>query len=116
MTDIAIIGGCGRAGLPLGLMLAKAGQRVVAVDTDERRVVDAQAGRMPFKEKGADDLLRRLVSEGRLRFTTDPGAIADTKILISVIGTPIGENLNPKTDGIRNLIRDYRPHLRDGQL
>jgi len=35
--DVLVVGGCGHVGLPLGIMLAKAGVQVGAYDTDEVR-------------------------------------------------------------------------------
>ena len=42
MVDIVIIGGCGHVGLPLGMALARAGKRVVALDISEEAVAQAR--------------------------------------------------------------------------
>jgi hypothetical protein len=54
--SLAIVGGCGHVGLPLGLVFAKKGVRVDLVDTCGERVAQVQKGRMPFQEEGADAL------------------------------------------------------------
>ena len=64
--SLAIIGGCGHVGLPLGLMLADAGYSVTLVDTSRERVAQVRSGKMPFMERGAEPLLARALAAKRL--------------------------------------------------
>jgi len=116
MADIVIIGGCGHVGLPLGLAFAKAGQEVVALDIDAGKVAQTNEGHMPFVDKGADELLLEVLKKGRFRATTDPALIRTAKIVITVIGTPLDEHLNPRLEVYRDLISKDRSHLSPGQL
>jgi UDP-N-acetyl-D-mannosaminuronic acid dehydrogenase len=116
MSDIVIIGGCGHVGLPLGLAFAKAGKRVVALDRDKKKVDETNAGRMPFHDKGADDLLTEVLAKGSFRCSTDPNVISDAQVVITVIGTPLDEHLNPRLDVFRTLVGEYGAQLRAGQL
>ncbi len=116
MPDIAILGGCGHVGLPLGLAFARAGKTVAAIDSDPQRVAQTAAGRMPFADRGADDLLKRTLAAGTFRPTPDPAAARDADALITVVGTPIDEHLNPSFDSMRDLVLAHRPHFRPGQL
>ena len=59
MPDIAILGGCGHVGLPLGLAFALQGKQVVAVDLAAECVASTKAGRMPFRDEGADEALAK---------------------------------------------------------
>ena len=52
-TDVAIVGGCGHVGLPLGLAFAEAGLHVSLFDIDARAVALVNDGQMPFEEPGA---------------------------------------------------------------
>ena len=70
--DVVIVGGCGRVGLPLGLVLADAGSRSRSTTVDADAVDRVRAGKMPFWENGADELLERLIATDRLDATTDP--------------------------------------------
>ena len=70
-TDVAIVGGCGRVGLPLGLAFADAGLTVMLYDHHQRRR-PGRAGKMPFSRSGADEVLERLVGPGPPRGDTDP--------------------------------------------
>jgi UDP-N-acetyl-D-mannosaminuronate dehydrogenase len=46
--DVAVIGGCGRVGLPFGIAFASRGLAVTLVDLNESEVASVNAGRMPF--------------------------------------------------------------------
>jgi len=116
MVDIAIIGGCGHVGLPLGLALARAGKRVVAIDVDAKRVAETNAGTMPFRDRGADELLPRVMKAGMLTCTTDPAVVSQADTVISVVGTPIDEYLNPRFEIMRDFVEQYEAYLRAGQL
>lgn len=115
-VDVVIIGGCGHVGLPLGLALANAGKTVVAYDTNAEKAAATNAGRMPFIDKGADELLPRVLADGTFRSTGDASVIARAEVIVLVIGTPVDEHLNPRFDLIREVIQDNRRYLRDGQL
>ena len=116
MSDIVIIGGCGHVGLPLGMAFAAAGKSVVALDIDAARVRATQAGHMPFRDKGADELLVRVLREGTFRCTASPEVIREAEVVVTVVGTPLDEHLNPRFDVYSDLIEADRTHLVDGQL
>lgn len=116
MVDIVIIGGCGHVGLPLGLALARAGKRVVAVDIDAKRVEETNSGRMPFQDRGADELLPRVLEAGTFLGATESAAVSKADTVITVIGTPVDEHLNPRFEVMRDFVEMYRTCLRPGQL
>ena len=108
---VCVVGGCGRAGLPLAMAFARAGLRVDAFDIDAARVAAVQAGTMPFDEAGADELLPRVIRSGRLCATTDPAAVARAQAVIIIVGTPIDEFLNPSTTALERCVEQIVPHL-----
>ena len=116
MVDIAIIGGCGHVGLPLGLALARAGKRVVAIDVDAKRVRETNAGTMPFRDRGADELLPRVLKAETFTCTTAPAIVSQADTVISVVGTPIDEYLNPRFEIVQDFVAQYEAYLRTGQL
>ena len=116
MVDIAIIGGCGHVGLPLGLALARAGKHVVAIDVDAKRVRETNAGMMPFRDRGADDLLPRVLKAENFICTTEPAVVSQADTVISVVGTPIDEYLNPRFEIMQDFVAQYEAYLRAGQL
>ena len=116
MTDIVIIGGCGHVGLPLGLAFAQAGKRVLALDLDASKVEQTNQGVMPFTDAGADEVLREVRRQGTFEATTAPDVIGSADIVITVIGTPLDEHLNPRLEVYRELLDKDSSFLRDGQL
>jgi UDP-N-acetyl-D-mannosaminuronic acid dehydrogenase len=114
--DVAIVGGCGRAGLPLGLAFADRGLRVLLVDRDARAVATVQRGEMPFGEEGAEEVLGRVRGEGRLTATTDSSATSGAENLVVVIGTPVDEHLNPDIQAVGRVVAEIGDHLAEGQL
>jgi UDP-N-acetyl-D-mannosaminuronic acid dehydrogenase len=113
---VAIVGGCGHVGLPLGLAFASTGLEVVLYDLNEHAVATVNAGNMPFDEPGAAEVLTASLASGRLRATTASSVIADVEHVIIVIGTPIDEHLNPDLNAVPTAIADIASSLRDGQL
>jgi UDP-N-acetyl-D-mannosaminuronic acid dehydrogenase len=121
MTDpgrnprIAIVGGCGRVGLPLGVKTALAGFPTVLVDINQAAIESVLAGRFPFLEQNGDRDLPAALAKG-LRATSDRSACRDADVLIFVTGTPVDEYLNPKISDILKVFGEYREHLGDGRL
>src|SRR5262245_44246200 len=97
---VAVVGGCGHVGLPLGLAFASRGVEVDLYDLDECSVERVNAGEMPFDEPGALDVLAAGLESGRLRASTDPSVIARVEHVVVVIGTPIDEHLNPDLNAV----------------
>jgi UDP-N-acetyl-D-mannosaminuronic acid dehydrogenase len=112
----AVVGGCGHVGLPFALALAGRGVPTVAFDLDARAVSSVMAGRMPFDERGADDLLGRTLAEGTFRASTDPAVVAEAEVVVVVVGTPVDEHLNPDPEVVPRAVGELSAHLRDGQL
>jgi UDP-N-acetyl-D-mannosaminuronic acid dehydrogenase len=109
--DICIIGGAGHVGLPLALVFARAGQRVLVYDVNQAALDTIKRGTMPFIEYGAEPLLAAALRDGRLAFSSEPGDIARAGHVIVAVGTPVDEYLNPKLRALLDLFRSIRPHL-----
>src|SRR5262245_8571084 len=114
--SIAIVGGCGHVGLPLGIAFARAGVRVTLVDTDPARVAAVAAGRMPFLERGADEALPAAIAIGRLHAVTTPDSIAEPDVVVVTIGTPVDEFLDPAVRTFDRAIDQVLDRMRAGQL
>lgn len=115
-TDVVIVGGCGRVGLPLGLALASRGLSVVLYDLHAEAVERVNAARMPFAEEGAEPLLSEVARAERLRATTSAASVGAAETLIVVVGTPVDEHLNPDLGVVPRALDRCAEHLRDGQL
>ena len=113
--DVVIVGGCGHVGLPLGLVLADAGMSVTLYDLDANAVDRVRAGKMPFLERDADEMLERLIATDLLDATIDPAAVSEAEHVVLVVGTPVDEHLNPDPKFVRIAIEGLLDQLRDGQ-
>ena len=74
LADMVVLGGCGHVGLPLGLAFADVGLRVTLYDTNPEAVRTIQNGSMPHREVGAQVVLDRVLSSGRLWQLQSPNA------------------------------------------
>lgn len=115
-NDVAVVGGCGRVGLPLGLAFASRGLQVTLYDINEQAVRMVAAGQMPFSEPGADQVLERSLASGNLKATADPALLTESENVITVIGTPIDEHLNPDPYSVLAAVEELQSFLVDGQL
>ncbi len=85
--------GTGYVGLVAGTCFAESGNQVICVDIDSERLAALKRGRVPFYEPGLEELVRRNLSEGRLRFTTDiSSAVRQSEIIFIAVGTPQKED------------------------
>jgi UDP-N-acetyl-D-mannosaminuronic acid dehydrogenase len=113
---LAIVGGCGHVGLPLGLAFTQKGYQVDLVDTCAARVALVNSGRMPFHEDDAEHLLPRMIQSGLLRATNDTAVLEDAAALIVTIGTPVDEYLDPSVGEFDRSMRQLLNQVRPGQL
>ena len=114
--DLVVLGGAGHVGLPLSLAFAQAGLRVGIFDISQPALDQIASGEMPFKENGADELLRELLPTGRLELSTDGAILVRTMHVVVVIGTPVDEFLGPSMTVFERAVAQISPHLRDGAL
>lgn len=114
--DVVVIGGCGHVGLPLAIALADRGARVGIYDVNADSVRAVNAGRMPFDEAGAPEVLARALESGRLKASVDPSVISTAEHVVVVIGTPVDRHLNPDQAAIGDALAACGDHFRDGQL
>lgn len=114
--DVVVVGGCGHVGLPLALAFADRGLRVCAYDIDRRAVEAVGAGQMPFREEGAGEVLRRVLSGGSFATTCDASVIARSEVIVVVVGTPVDEHLNPDPHVVPAVLEELACHFRPGQL
>jgi UDP-N-acetyl-D-mannosaminuronic acid dehydrogenase len=114
--DVVVIGGCGHVGLPLALAFADRGAKVGIYDVSQSAVDMVNAGRMPFAEPDADEVLQRALADGRLEASADPAIVGTADHVVVVIGTPVDEHLNPKQTAITKALSGCSGYLHDGQL
>ena len=85
--------GSGYVGLVSGACLADAGNNVVCVDIDERKIAMLERGEVPIHEPGLDAVVKRNFEAGRLTFTTDAKQGVDHgQFQLIAVGTPPDED------------------------
>ena len=102
---LAIVGGCGHVGLPLGLAFARKGYQVDLVDSSAERVALVNEGRMPFHEDDADALLTQLVCAGLVKATLDPAVLEDAWPPQAGLDTASGLAAGPPTTAAGRFFR-----------
>jgi UDPglucose 6-dehydrogenase len=84
-----VVIGSGYVGLVAAACFAEAGHRILGVDVDAAKVATLAQGESPIFEPGLDDLLRKHLSSGTLRFSTKLAAgIAEADAAFICVGTP----------------------------
>src|SRR6202020_3278155 len=85
--------GSGYVGLVTGACLADAGNNVVCVDVDERKIAMLKRGEVPIHEPGLDAVVKRNFDAGRLHFTTNAKEGVDHGLFqLIAVGTPPDED------------------------
>ena len=107
--------GLGRVGLPLALSFADRDLDVVGVDRDQALLESVRAGRMPFNETGAQELLERVQAAGRLTVSDRVHDAAAAEHIVLTLGTPALPHVEMDISGINAVLDDLLPVLREGQ-
>jgi UDPglucose 6-dehydrogenase len=83
--------GTGYVGLVTGAFFAELGHQVLCVDNDPRKIEMLHRLEMPIYEVGLEELVRKNVEAGRLRFTPSIEEGTDfAEVIFIAVGTPPG--------------------------
>ncbi|HKM49739.1 MAG TPA: nucleotide sugar dehydrogenase [Candidatus Bathyarchaeia archaeon] len=83
--------GLGRVGLPLAVVLARSGFRVIGVDVDDRTVSMIRKGEMPFFYPAIHEWLKEVLVKGMLSVSSDTRtSIGKSDVIVVTVGTPTG--------------------------
>ncbi|MBL0732754.1 MAG: UDP-glucose/GDP-mannose dehydrogenase family protein [Desulfosarcina sp.] len=85
--------GTGYVGLVTGTGFANLGNDVICLDIDKSKVDLLQTGRLTIYEPGMEEIFKRNIKSGRLKFTTDTiKAVQESEVIFICVGTPSNEN------------------------
>jgi UDP-N-acetyl-D-mannosaminuronic acid dehydrogenase len=115
-ADLTVVGGAGHIGIPLVLSFAAKGLTVNVNDTNQAALDLLRSGRVPYMENGAEPLLKKVLADDLLFFTSEPCGVSKKGPVIVTIGTPVDEFLNPVRNVIKDAIDSLLPHLLEEQL
>jgi dTDP-alpha-D-glucose dehydrogenase len=111
-----VVVGFGYIGTVLGAVLADRGWPVTGIDLRQDVVDEINLGKTTVPEPGLNELVANNVRVGRLRATTDFGAVAENDFIIVTVGTPIGPDFEPIVEDIEAAARAVGQHLHPGHL
>lgn len=103
--NISVIG-TGYVGLVCGAGFSEMGNRVICVDSDEKKINSLCKGVIPIYEPGLEEIVRDNSASGNLKFTIDiQAAIASTNICFIAVGTPMTEDGSADTKHVLSVAR-----------
>jgi UDP-N-acetyl-D-glucosamine dehydrogenase len=113
----AVIGvvGLGYVGLPLAVEKAKAGFRVIGFDVQQSRVDMVNQGINYIGDVVDSDLIQ-IVSEKKLRATTDYSLINDVDAITICVPTPLDKYQQPDTSYVESSTEEISKYLKPGML
>ena len=104
--------GSGYVGLVTGACLADAGNQVICVDVDDRKIAMLKAGEVPIHEPGLDAVVKRNAEVGRLRFTTNAKeGVAYGQFQLIAVGTPPDEDGSADLRHVLAVARTIGEHM-----
>ncbi len=110
--NIAIVG-TGYVGLVSGTCFAEMGADVTCVDINQEKIDKLRQGIIPIYEPGLDDMVRRNVEAGRLRFTTDlKSCLDDVEVVFSAVGTPPDEDGSADLQYVLAVAREFGANIK----
>ncbi|HTB85859.1 MAG TPA: UDP-glucose/GDP-mannose dehydrogenase family protein [Candidatus Sulfotelmatobacter sp.] len=90
--------GTGYVGLVTGTCFAEVGHHVICVDNDANKVKMLQGGGIPIYEPGLEELVKKNVAAGRLKFTNSTAeGVQNSDVIFIAVPTP------PMADGAVDL-------------
>jgi UDPglucose 6-dehydrogenase len=105
--------GIGYLGLTHAVCMAELGHEVLALDTDADKVARAASGETTFFEPGLEEMLRKNLDAGRLRFTTSYSEVAEFgDVHFLCVGTPQAADGSAEMSHVFAAADSLAPHLR----
>ncbi len=109
--------GIGYVGLVTAACLAEAGNDVICVDKDKRKIRRLQKREIPIYETGLAELVKYNNEHGRLRFTTDLKAGVDnSEIIFLAVGTPSADDGSVDMSAVEAVVTEIARHLTDYRI
>jgi UDPglucose 6-dehydrogenase len=111
------IAGTGYVGLVSGTGFANLGNDVICFDIDVAKIDLLNKGIMPIYEPGLEELYKRNVEAGRLKFTTDAKkAVQESDIIFICVDTPANEHQEADLSAVDEVARVIGEYMNDYKI
>ncbi|NQS92289.1 MAG: UDP-glucose/GDP-mannose dehydrogenase family protein [Chloroflexi bacterium] len=116
MKNICVVG-VGYVGIITAACFADLGNKVVALDIDEKKIAGLKAGKMPIYETGLKELIDRNITANRIRFTNSyEDGLKDAEFVFIAVGTPSGVDGEADLQYVASAARSIADHTNDGLI
>lgn len=114
--NICVVG-VGYVGLVTAGCLAEAGNNVLCVDVDNKKIAGLKKGVIPIYEPGLTELIKRNEKLSRLRFTTDLKEGIDNSLTIFLaVGTPSAPDGSADISAVLSVADEIGENLKDYRI
>jgi UDP-N-acetyl-D-glucosamine dehydrogenase len=113
----AVVGviGLGYVGLPLAVLQAKTGYRVIGFDEVADKVGRVNRGDSYIADVDGEEL-RKVVRDGRLSATTEFGSLVQCDVVLICVPTPLTRNKEPDLSAVVKVTKELAKSLHAGML
>ncbi len=116
MMKITVVG-TGYVGLVTGACFSEIGHEVLCVDNDARKIEMLKKLRMPIYEPGLEEMVKRNVAAGRMKFTTSIAEGTDfAEVIFIAVGTPPGARGEANLSYVEQVGRQVAEHMTSYRL
>ncbi len=107
-----LIVGTGYVGLVTGACFAEMGHTVTCLDIDEEKISKLLNGVIPIYEPGLEEIVKRNISQKRLRFTTDYNlGVSSADVCFLALPTPSRDDGSCNIEYIETAARQIAKHM-----
>ena len=109
--------GVGYVGLVTAGCLAEAGNNVICVDNDDKKIADLRNGVIPIYEPGLTEIVEHNEKLGRLQFTTNLKFGVDNSLIIFLaVGTPSAPDGSCDISAVLSVAAEIAENLNDYRI